>query len=217
MLERTWAMTPSRRAPRPARLAALALATGTCMPALAHASLLSGEALDTAANVIAWLALLIVPAVLITVFWLVHILPEKIAHKRRHPQLQAIKTLCLLSLFFGGLLWPLAWLWAYTRPVLHKMAYGTDVDDHDHDDHDAALSPFKDAKEDPAGAPQPAKAATTAAPAAAATPSSTVAPSASSQAEIEELRRRLRALEMAVAMTPGPGRAKDPSPTDDNR
>ena len=25
--------------------------------------------------------------------------------------------LCLLSLVFGGLLWPIAWLWAYTRPV----------------------------------------------------------------------------------------------------
>jgi hypothetical protein len=30
---------------------------------------------------------------------------------------------------FGGLLWPIAWLWAYSKPVLHKMAYGTDVDD----------------------------------------------------------------------------------------
>jgi hypothetical protein len=57
----------------------------------------------------------------------VHILPEKIAEKRRHPQYKAIQTLCLLSLLFGGLLWPLAWLWAYTKPVLHKMAYGTDV------------------------------------------------------------------------------------------
>ena len=34
--------------------------------------------------------------------------------------------LCLLSLFFGGLLWPIAWLWAYSKPVLYKMAYGTD-------------------------------------------------------------------------------------------
>ena len=39
------------------------------------------------------------------------------------------KCLCLLSLCFGGLLWPIAWLWAYTKPVLHKMAYGTDVDE----------------------------------------------------------------------------------------
>ena len=213
MLERTWAMTSPRRVPRPARLAALVLATATCLPGLAHASLLSGEALDTAANVIAWLALIIVPVVLISVFWLVHILPEKIAHKRRHPQLQAIKTLCLLSLFFGGLLWPLAWLWAYTKPVLHKMAYGTDVDEHD--DHDAALSPFKDAREDPSEASHAPATTTAAAPAGAA--AAAAAPAASSQAEIDELRRRLRALEMAVAMTPGPGRAKDPSPTDDNR
>ena len=88
-----------------------------------------GETLDSVANVIAWFALIIAPIVLITVFLLVHILPEKVAHKRRHPQLGAIKCLCLLSLVFGGLLWPIAWLWAYSKPVLHKMAYGTDVDD----------------------------------------------------------------------------------------
>jgi hypothetical protein len=28
---------------------------------------------------------------------------------------------------FGGLLWPLAWLWAYSKPVFYKMAYGTDT------------------------------------------------------------------------------------------
>jgi CBS domain containing-hemolysin-like protein len=38
----------------------------------------------------------------------------------------AIQTLCLLSLVFGGLLWPLAWLWAYTKPVGYRSAYGTD-------------------------------------------------------------------------------------------
>jgi hypothetical protein len=56
----------------------------------------------------------------------VHVLPELIAEKRHHPQKQAIKTLCILSLFFGGLLWPLAWLWAYTRPVMFRSAYGSE-------------------------------------------------------------------------------------------
>ncbi len=70
--------------------------------------------------------LLFVPIIVIVIFWLVHVLPEKIAHKNHHPQFQAIKTLCLLSLAFGGLLWPLAWLWAYTKPVGYKVAYGTD-------------------------------------------------------------------------------------------
>src|SRR5947199_5416537 len=102
--------------------------TFLAVPSRAHASMFHGETLDSVANVIAWFALIIAPIVLITVFLLVHILPEKVAHKRHHPQLGAIKCLCLLSLVFGGLLWPIAWLWAYSKPVLHKMAYGTDVD-----------------------------------------------------------------------------------------
>ena len=110
---------------------ALVTAAASLASLPAHASFLSGDALDTAANVLSWVVLVIVPIVGIAVFWLIHILPEKIAEQRRHPQAKAIQTLCLLSLLFGGLLWPLAWLWAYTKPVLHKLAYGTDVaDDH---------------------------------------------------------------------------------------
>ena len=86
------------------------------------------------ANVLSWVVLVIAPAVGITVFWLLHILPEKIAEKKHHPQAKAIQTLCLLSLFFGGLLWPLAWLWAYSKPVLYKMAYGTDKVVHGEED-----------------------------------------------------------------------------------
>jgi len=99
------------------------------LPQSAHASMFQGETLDSIANGIAWVVLIIAPIIGITAFWLVHILPEKIAHKKMHPQTKAIQCLCLLSLCFGGLLWPIAWLWAYTKPVLHKMAYGTDVDE----------------------------------------------------------------------------------------
>jgi len=91
------------------------------------ASFLSPELEDTMATYLALFVIFIVPVVLVVVFWLVHILPEQIAHKRNHPQFEAIRTLCLLSLVFGGLLWPIAWLWAYSKPVLHKMAYGTDT------------------------------------------------------------------------------------------
>jgi CBS domain containing-hemolysin-like protein len=97
-----------------------------CAPSAAHASFLSPEAEDKLATIIALVVLFVVPVVLITLFWLVHILPEKIAHQRHHPQFEAIRTLCLLSLVFGGLLWPLAWIWAYSKPVLYKLAYGTD-------------------------------------------------------------------------------------------
>jgi CBS domain containing-hemolysin-like protein len=95
-------------------------------PLTVQASIFKGEALDKAADVLAIVILIFVPIGVITVFWLVHILPEKIAEKRHHPQQTAIKTLCLLSLVFGGMLWPIAWLWAYTKPIGHKMAYGTD-------------------------------------------------------------------------------------------
>ena len=98
-------------------------------PSSAQASMFHGETLDSIANGIAWVVLVIAPLIGITVFWLLHVMPEKIAEKKKHPQTHAIHCLCLLSLFFGGLLWPIAWLWAYTKPVLHKMAYGTDVDE----------------------------------------------------------------------------------------
>ena len=115
------------------RLAAAPIAlAGLLAPAAARASMFQGETLDAVANGIAWVVLLVVPIVLIVVFWLVHILPEKIAEKKKHPQAKAIQVLCLLSLVFGGMLWPLAWLWAYSKPVLYKMAYGTDVDETHH-------------------------------------------------------------------------------------
>jgi CBS domain containing-hemolysin-like protein len=124
-------------------IAAGAIALAAMAPA-AHASLFSGETLDAVANGAAWVVLFVAPLAAIGIFLIIHILPEKIAERKKHPQLDAIKTLCLLSLFFGGLLWPLAWLWAYTKPVIHKMAYGTDTAE-PHATHDDALHPMSDA------------------------------------------------------------------------
>jgi hypothetical protein len=116
------------------RLSTTALAAAL-LPAAAHASFLSGEAMDTAANVLSWIVIVFVPLALIGLFLFVHVLPELIAERRHHPQKSSIKVLCMLSLFFGGMLWPLAWLWAYTKPVGYRAAYGTDK----HDDHYLAL------------------------------------------------------------------------------
>ena len=109
-----------------ARCAAAALlgAAGTALAPVAHASFLPPEMMDKAAMTIAWFVIVFVPIGGIVLFWLVHVLPEKIAHKRHHPQRDAIQVLCLLSLVFGGLLWPIAWLWAYVKPVSYKLAYG---------------------------------------------------------------------------------------------
>ena len=109
----------------PGAIVALAL-----LPTTAYAGHPSGALLDTISNVLAWVVLIFAPIIGIAVFLLIHILPEKIAEKKHHPQLDAIKTLCLLSLVFGGMLWPLAWLWAYSKPVIYKLAYGTDKAPH---------------------------------------------------------------------------------------
>jgi CBS domain containing-hemolysin-like protein len=116
--------TKSEATLRTAARAVVAMIAGAS--STAYASFMSGETLDKAADVLAIVVLIIVPIVAIVAFWLVHVLPERFAEKRHHPQTAAITTLCLLSLVFGGLLWPIAWLWAFTRPVAYKAAYGTD-------------------------------------------------------------------------------------------
>jgi CBS domain containing-hemolysin-like protein len=127
---------PSNKSHRRSFVLLLAFAF-LALPPHVHASLFHGETLDSIANGISWAVLVIAPIIGIAIFWLVHILPEKIAHQRKHPQTRLIQCLCLMSLVFGGILWPLAWILAYSKPVLHKLAYGTDVDESlAHDDHD---------------------------------------------------------------------------------
>jgi len=116
---------------RSARATTLATLAALAIPVSAHASFLPPELMDKAAMYLAWFVIIAVPIGGIVLFWLVHILPEKIAHKRHHPQRDAIQMLCLLSLVFGGLLWPIAWLWAYTKPAGYRLAYGTEK----HDDY----------------------------------------------------------------------------------
>jgi hypothetical protein len=117
------------------------------------ASFLSPETEDSLATGIAIFVIFVIPVVLVVLFWLVHILPEKIAHNRHHPQFEAIRTLCLLSLVFGGMLWPIAWIWAYTKPVVHKLAYGTDTAGHDVDEEGSA---WDESKSDESRKPPPA-------------------------------------------------------------
>lgn len=99
---------------------------------LAMSVLYSGQALansaieDKIADVVVWLVVILVPIVGVTVFWILHIWPEKVAEKKHHPQAAAIQALCLLSLVFGGLLWPLAMLWAYMKPMEFKLVRDED-------------------------------------------------------------------------------------------
>ncbi|MGU3373978.1 DUF3302 domain-containing protein [Chryseobacterium sp. M5A1_1a] len=72
----------------------------------------TGHVEDNIANAASWFILLVLPIAGIYLFWKAHIYPEKVAEEKNHPQLKAIKSMCLLSLVFGGLLWPIALIWA---------------------------------------------------------------------------------------------------------
>jgi type VI protein secretion system component VasK len=99
---------------------------------VAMSALYSGQALansgleDKIADVVVWVVVILVPIVGVTVFWVLHVWPERVAEQKHHPQASAIQALCLMSLVFGGLLWPLAMLWAYMKPMEFKLARDDD-------------------------------------------------------------------------------------------
>ncbi len=94
--------------------------------ALAHPP---SKTVDAIADWLAIFVIIVVPIAGIAAVLIVHVLPEKIAEHNHHPQKAAIQTLCFLSLVFGGLLWPLAWLWVFIKPLGYRIAYGTDKHD----------------------------------------------------------------------------------------
>jgi hypothetical protein len=56
-------------------------------------------------------------------------LPGQLAHKWNHPQAGAINALSWIGIATGGLLWPVAFVWAFTTPFGVKSAK-TDLQPH---------------------------------------------------------------------------------------
>ncbi|KXX67503.1 hypothetical protein AVL50_25895 [Flammeovirga sp. SJP92] len=99
------------------------------MPTSAFA-MISPDKVNAFADIMAWVVISVVPIVAAVIFWKIHIIPEEIAKKRNHPQADSIHMMCLLSLVMGGMLWPVALIWAYSNPhqihVTDKQAFGAD-------------------------------------------------------------------------------------------
>jgi hypothetical protein len=70
------------------------------------------------------LAVLISAAVVIVVN--VGKLPGQLAHKWNHPQAAAINAMGWIGIATGGLLWPIALIWAFTKPFGLKSAVEDD-------------------------------------------------------------------------------------------
>ena len=63
-------------------------------------------------------ALIVMGVLIAVVIWFVVLLgpmPGRIAADRGHPQADAIKVLGWIGVITGGLAWPFALVWAYTR------------------------------------------------------------------------------------------------------
>ena len=68
-------------------------------------------------NIFTILVMILLVAVLGVVVAKLGMLPRKIARERGHPQADAINVASWIGVITMGLLWPLALIWAYTRPA----------------------------------------------------------------------------------------------------
>jgi len=68
-------------------------------------------------DIFTFIVLAVLLAVVIFFFMKLGELPGKIAGKRNHPQADAITICGWLGILTLGLLWPIAIIWAYTRPA----------------------------------------------------------------------------------------------------
>ena len=68
-------------------------------------------------DIFTFIVLAVLLAVAIFCFMKLGELPGKIADKRNHPQTDAITICGWLGVLTLGLLWPIAIIWAYTRPT----------------------------------------------------------------------------------------------------
>jgi amino acid transporter len=71
----------------------------------------------TALDIFALLVLLVLAAAVVGIWVILGMLPGKIAGKRNHPQAEAINVCGWWGVITLGILLPLAFIWAYTKPI----------------------------------------------------------------------------------------------------
>ena len=68
-------------------------------------------------DIFALLVLLVLAAAVVGIWVILGFLPGKIARQRNHPQAEAINMCGWWGVITLGILLPLAFIWAYTKPV----------------------------------------------------------------------------------------------------
>lgn len=70
----------------------------------------------TALDIFALIVLIVLAAAVIVIWAILGMMPGRIARERNHPQADAINVCGWWGVITMGLLLPLAWIWAYTKP-----------------------------------------------------------------------------------------------------
>lgn len=78
----------------------------------------------TVLDYVAWGVLIVILAAAVVLMLFLGALPGRIAESRNHPSAEAVRVAGWVGLFLGGVLWPLALIWAYVD-VPHSKPGGT--------------------------------------------------------------------------------------------
>ena len=76
----------------------------------------------TGLDVFAFLVMGVIVAAIAVAAFVLGGLPGKIAESRNHPQAEAVKVCGWIGILTLGILWPVAFIWAYTKPM--RVAVG---------------------------------------------------------------------------------------------
>ena len=68
-------------------------------------------------NVFALIVLVVIAVTAVVAIVILGMLPGRIAFKRHHPQAEAVRVAGWVGILAGGVLWPLALVWAFIRPA----------------------------------------------------------------------------------------------------
>jgi hypothetical protein len=70
----------------------------------------------TALDIFALIVLIVLTAAVVAIWAILGMMPGRIARERNHPQAEAINVCGWWGVITMGLLLPVAWIWAYTKP-----------------------------------------------------------------------------------------------------
>jgi hypothetical protein len=78
-------------------------------------------------DIFAWVVLAVLLIAGLVIWFVLAMLPGRIARKRNHPQADAINVAGWLGALFAGIFWPLALIWAFYKPDPQQVEIAADI------------------------------------------------------------------------------------------